>query len=78
MLRARPRLLLTRLAGLLWLVALVWPGLASGLESVRLQLKWRHQFQFAGYYAALEQGYFREAGLDVQLPSLPALPGRSL
>lgn len=34
---------------------------------VRLQLKWSHQFQFAGYYAAVEKGYFREAGLDVAL-----------
>jgi signal transduction histidine kinase len=37
------------------------------LERVRLQLKWTHQFQFAGYYAAVEQGYYREAGLDVEL-----------
>ena len=36
-------------------------------ETVRLQLKWRHQFQFAGYYAAIEQGYFQEAGLKVEL-----------
>ena len=35
-----------------------------------IQLLWQHQFQFAGYYAALEQGYYREAGLDVTL--LPA------
>jgi ABC-type nitrate/sulfonate/bicarbonate transport system substrate-binding protein len=26
-------------------------------EKIRLQLKWFHQFQFAGYYAAIEQGY---------------------
>lgn len=32
-----------------------------------MQLKWTHQFQFAGYYAALEKGYYREAGLDVHL-----------
>jgi ABC-type nitrate/sulfonate/bicarbonate transport system substrate-binding protein len=37
-----------------------------------LQLKWRHQFQFAGYYAALEKGYYREAGLDVTI--MPASP----
>jgi diguanylate cyclase (GGDEF)-like protein/PAS domain S-box-containing protein len=37
------------------------------LEQVRLQLKWRHQFQFAGYYAAIEQGYYRDAGLEVTL-----------
>ncbi len=37
------------------------------LEKVTLQLKYLHQFQFAGYYAALEQGYYREAGLDVNI-----------
>lgn len=37
------------------------------LEKVRLQLKWLHQFQFAGYYAALQQGYYQEAGLDVEI-----------
>lgn len=36
-------------------------------EPVRVQLKWLHQFQFAGYYAALEQGYYKEAGLAVEL-----------
>jgi diguanylate cyclase (GGDEF)-like protein/PAS domain S-box-containing protein len=41
------------------------PALAQ--EKVVLQLKHSHQFQFAGYYAALEQGYYREAGLDVQI-----------
>lgn len=32
-------------------------------EKVVIQLKWLHQFQFAGYYAALEQGFFAEEGL---------------
>lgn len=36
-------------------------------ERVTLQLKWRHQFQFAGYYAAVEKGFYRDAGLDVTL-----------
>jgi diguanylate cyclase (GGDEF)-like protein/PAS domain S-box-containing protein len=40
---------------------------ANALEKVSLQLKWFHQFQFAGYYAALEKGYYREVGLDVSL-----------
>jgi diguanylate cyclase (GGDEF)-like protein/PAS domain S-box-containing protein len=38
-----------------------------GREQIRLQLKWHHQFQFAGYYAALEKGYFEEENLDVVL-----------
>lgn len=37
------------------------------LDKVRLQLKWMHSFQFAGYYAAIEQGYFKDAGLEVEL-----------
>ncbi|MDX1453197.1 MAG: diguanylate cyclase [Oleiphilaceae bacterium] len=35
------------------------------LETVHLQLKWKHQFQFAGYYAAFVKGYYKEVGLDV-------------
>lgn len=40
---------------------------AAALDRVSLQLKWKHQFQFAGYYAALAQGFYREAGLDVTI-----------
>lgn len=36
-------------------------------ETVILQLKWLHQFQFAGYYAALEKGFFADEGLEVEL-----------
>lgn len=40
-------------------------NIETELEPISLQLKWFHQFQFAGYYAAKEQGYYAEAGLDV-------------
>lgn len=30
-------------------------------------LKWKHQFQSAGYYAAIEKGFYQEAGLEVTL-----------
>lgn len=40
---------------------------ARALEPVSLELRWFHQFQFAGYYAALEKGFYRDAGLDVTL-----------
>ncbi|MCB1219045.1 MAG: ABC transporter substrate-binding protein [Planctomycetales bacterium] len=43
------------------------PSLERNNDSVRLRLKWKHQFQFAGCYAALEKGYFSELGLDVEL-----------
>lgn len=36
-------------------------------EKVVLQLKWKNQFQFAGYYAALEKGYYKENGLNVEI-----------
>jgi len=39
----------------------------SPLTPVTLQLKWYHQFQFAGYYAAIERGYYRDEGLVVTL-----------
>lgn len=40
---------------------------SADAATVRLQLRWHHQFQFAGYYAAIEQGYYRDAGLEVIL-----------
>jgi diguanylate cyclase (GGDEF)-like protein len=40
---------------------------ARALDTVTLQLKWRHAFQFAGYYAAQQLGYYRDAGLDVRI-----------
>ena len=44
---------------------------AYALEKVSVQLNWKHQFQFAGYYAAIEKGYFRDAGYEVELRELP-------
>ncbi len=46
------------------------PSLASNQssrEKVSLHLRWHHQFQFAGYYAAIEKGYYAAEGLDVEL-----------
>lgn len=37
------------------------------LTSVKLQLQWLPQGQFAGYFAAVEQGFFEEEGLDVEI-----------
>ncbi len=46
-------------------------GGGGNLTKVTLQLKWVTQAQFAGYYAALDQGYYQDMGLDVKI-----LPGR--
>lgn len=43
------------------------PASEQNLQTVYLQLKWLHQFQFAGYYAAIENGYYQDAGLNVIL-----------
>ncbi|HSN60635.1 MAG TPA: ABC transporter substrate-binding protein, partial [Ferruginibacter sp.] len=36
-------------------------------KQVKLQLKWWHQFQFAGYYAADIKGFYSDAGLNVSI-----------
>ena len=48
----------------------------SALEKVTLQLKWKHAFQFAGYYAAKEKGFYKDVGLDVNI--IPAVPGQDV
>jgi NitT/TauT family transport system substrate-binding protein len=37
------------------------------LRPVKLQLQWFTQAQFAGYFAALDQGFYADAGLDVEI-----------
>jgi len=54
-----------------WLAAIVVliqvTGAFAANTSVTLQLRWLHQFQFAGYYAAMHKGFYKDAGLDVTL-----------
>ncbi len=40
-------------------------GAAPAMDQVTLQLKWVTQAQFAGYYVALDKGYYEEENLDV-------------
>lgn len=58
---------LLRLLPLLLCLSAAAQAERTALQPVTLQLKWYHQFQFAGYYAALEQGYYRDAGFDVTI-----------
>jgi NitT/TauT family transport system substrate-binding protein len=37
------------------------------MEKVRLQLQWFTQAQFAGYFAAVDQGFYANEGLDVEI-----------
>lgn len=42
-------------------------GSADGPIDVKLQLQWLPQGQFAGYFAAADQGYFEDEGLNVEI-----------
>lgn len=59
------------------LICLFTPPAFAEASKVNLQLKWHHQFQFAGYYAAQAKGFYKDAGLDVNIieggPGKPAL-----
>jgi len=37
------------------------------LQKVSLQLHWKYQFEFAGFIAAKEKGFYKDVGLDVEL-----------
>lgn len=50
---------------LLLLITSITPSFSA--EKISVQLAWTHQFQFAGYYAALHKGYYRQSGLDVTI-----------
>lgn len=43
------------------------PSRPAAQTRLTLQLQWVTQSQFAGYYAAVEQGFYRDEGLDVTI-----------
>jgi ABC-type nitrate/sulfonate/bicarbonate transport system substrate-binding protein len=65
---------------LVMLAALLLSGsaMAQQNDKVVLQLSWEHEFQFAGYYAALWQGFYAQEGLDVELRSAVTPEGQFL
>ena len=40
---------------------------AEELTPASLQLIWKHQFQFAGYYMAKHKGFYRDAGIELSI-----------
>ena len=90
MIRARPLLLMLMSGALAQAVAATGAAAASEGElaigaraaraqtAVALQLSWLHSVQFAGSYIALQNGWWREAGLEVSLlqggPNAPVEP----
>jgi PAS domain S-box-containing protein len=53
--------------GALWMFLPQAQATESPAGRVTVQLHWKHQFEFAAFYAALEKGYYREAGLEVTI-----------
>jgi ABC-type nitrate/sulfonate/bicarbonate transport system substrate-binding protein len=49
------------------LAAMAFANVADAAEKLVLQLHGPAQFEFAGYYAALWQGFYRDAGLAVEI-----------
>jgi len=49
------------------LFSLIFTINLSALDKVSLQLHWKYQFEFAGFIAAKEKGFYKDAGLDVEL-----------
>jgi NitT/TauT family transport system substrate-binding protein len=45
----------------------VWGSIAQAADDVTLQLKWVTQAQFAGYYVALDKGFYSEEDLNVTI-----------
>ncbi len=58
----------------IWLLSILLLSLLLGNsvvvladDKVKIHLKWLHQFQSAGYLVALDHGFYRDEGLDVEL-----------
>lgn len=65
-------------------VFLVNTNKQNGLDNVTIRLKWLHQSQFAGYYAAEQEGFYKDEGINVKLvpggaetPSIQIVAGGS-
>ena len=50
---------------LLFILSSVVLAEEKNLEKITLQLQWKHQFEFAGFYMAKEKGFYEDVGLDV-------------
>ncbi len=41
--------------------------IANDNQKISLQLLWKHQFEFAGFYMAKEKGFYKDVGIDLTL-----------
>lgn len=70
----RPRVLVGGISACLIVFSFIQVGLTQekSMEKVTLALQWVTQCQFAGYYVALDQGYYRQQGIDLTItPGAP-------
>lgn len=51
----------------IFFIALILLNFLYAQENVNLQLSWKNQFQFAGYYIAKEKGFYNDVGLHVNI-----------
>ena len=65
------------IATLAALAAMMAAHPANAADKLVLQLHGPAQFEFAGYYAALWQGFYRDAGLTVEIKPGDAKPGET-
>jgi NitT/TauT family transport system substrate-binding protein len=59
--------MLNHLKGAICAAAALTAGTAYAADDVTLQLKWVTQAQFAGYYVALENGFYKDEDLNVTI-----------
>jgi polar amino acid transport system substrate-binding protein len=62
----RPSYALSCFALVLYFLVSLSTG-SQAAEKITLKLQWLDQFQFGGYYMALEKGYYQRAGLQVDI-----------
>lgn len=60
---------LRKISTMVFVLIVVAFNFADASDRVMLQLRWDHQFQFAGYYAAVWQGFYEQEGIHVTIKS---------
>ncbi len=49
----------------LLIILILMPLCSKEIQEIKLQLQWKHQFEFAGFYMAKEKGFYKNVDLDV-------------
>ncbi|MEZ4693990.1 MAG: transporter substrate-binding domain-containing protein [Aliarcobacter sp.] len=49
------------------LCTILCQSILANTQKVTLQLEWKHQFEFAGFYTAIEKGYYEDIGIELEI-----------